>query len=127
MADAITASVSNYASLTERYDTSAASALGKMGMAEIEVTDDGMTVNGSVVSDTVTLGNGMAFIAASDSEIVLNGATLTSSTSTVSANGLSIDLTGKTARAKRLHFRLQPMWMRFIIPLKRHSKGTMKS
>lgn len=104
IADAIAASVSNYASLTERYDPSAASALGKMGLAEIEVTDDGMTVNGSVVSDTVTLANGMAFIAASDSEIVLNGAKLTSSTATVSANGLSIDLTGKTAPGETITF-----------------------
>ncbi len=104
VADAITASVTNYASLTERYDTSAASSLGKMGLAEIEVTDGGMTVNGSVVSDTVTLANGMAFIAASDSEIVLNGATLTSSTATVSANGLSIDLTGKTAPGETITF-----------------------
>ena len=63
-----------------------------------------MTVNGSVVSDTVTLANGMAFIAASDSEIVLNGATLTSSTATVSANGLSIDLTGKTAPGETITF-----------------------
>ena len=103
-AQAIANAVNAYASVDERYDSSAESALSKMGLAEIEVTASGTTVNGETVTDKTTLSNGMAFIAASDSEIVLNGATLTSSSSTVSVNGLSIELTGKTEPGESITF-----------------------
>lgn len=46
----------------------------------------------------------MELIAASDSEILLNGAKLTSTTSTVSANGLSIELVGKTKADEPITF-----------------------
>lgn len=103
-ATAIAAAVSDYASVTDRYDSGAASALSKMGLAEITMQNGSMAVNGTVVTDRTTLANGMAFIAASDSEVVLNGATLTSESATVSANGLSIDLTGKTAIGESITF-----------------------
>lgn len=45
-----------------------------------------------------------AMIEASDSEIILNGAKLTSSKATVSANGLKIELTGTTAPGETINF-----------------------
>ena len=46
----------------------------------------------------------MGLVKASDSEILLNGAKMTSSSSTVSVNGLSIELTGLTKAGEPITF-----------------------
>ena len=98
--------VSNYASITDRNTSLSDSALSGLGLADITVAADGtVSVNGNSnwVNDKSDK-NAMAFIAASDSEVVLNGATLTSSSSTISANGLEISLTGLTETDKPITF-----------------------
>lgn len=78
--------------------------LAKLGLGEITIDANtkAATVDAHEVdSETEPIyesSTGMTFVAATDSKIVLNGATLTSSSSTVSANGLSISLSsvGKT-------------------------------
>ncbi len=88
----ITAAVSAYASISpdDRNQAAAGSVLNSLGIADISKAADGtVTVEGATPK-------GMALIKGSDSEIILNGATLTSSSSTVSVNGLSIELTGVT-------------------------------
>lgn len=85
-------SVSAYAGMTDadRNEAVAGSALSSLGLADIVKTADGKTVvNGAAPQ-------GMVLIEGSDSEILLNGALMTSSSSTVKVNGLSIELTGKT-------------------------------
>ncbi|MEE3392281.1 MAG: flagellar filament capping protein FliD [Lachnospiraceae bacterium] len=47
--------------------------------------------------------NGMVVVASQDSEVVMNGATLTSSSSTLKANGLTLDLLGTTAAGKTVN------------------------
>lgn len=80
----------SYAGLTDRTVAADSSALNAMGLTDITMDSNGVaTVSGTKPS-------GFAMIEASDSEIVLNGATLTSSSSSVSANGLTIELTGLT-------------------------------
>ena len=96
--------VQNYVNVSERYDTSYGSALDKLGMAEIVAGADGVTVNGASGDSTTTYSSGMAFVAASDSKILLNGAELTSGSSTVSANGLSINLTSTTKPGETVTF-----------------------
>ena len=88
----ITAAVSAYAGISpdDRNQAAAGSVLNSLGIADISKAADG------TVSVEGTAPSGMALIKGSDSEIVLNGATLTSSSSTVSVNGLSIELTGVT-------------------------------
>lgn len=95
-----------YASVSSRSESLATSALTGLGLADIAVSADGVTtVNGGVNDKTNTsMPSGMALIAASDSKILLNGAELTSSSSTVSANGLSIELTGYTEKDKPITF-----------------------
>ena len=72
-------------------------ALSRLGLANI-VSDGagGVTVDGAEFNEGDKFDSGMALIAAKDSKIILNGAELTSSSSTVSANGLSINLVAKT-------------------------------
>lgn len=92
----ISAAVNSYASITDRNDTLSGSALSSLGLADIAVDANGdMTVNGAAF-DKNNLPAGMAIVEASDSKIILNGAELTSSSATVSANGLEISLTGLT-------------------------------
>ena len=88
----------SYAEIKNRTTESTTSALKALGMTEV-----GMDANG-VAKVTGTKPDGFAFIEASDSEIVLNGATLTSSTSRVSANGLTIELTGLTKQDESVTF-----------------------
>lgn len=85
-------SVNAYAGMTDadRHEAVAGSALSGLGLADVVKTADGKVA----VSGTVP--QGMAFIEGTDSEILLNGAVMTSSSSTVKVNGLSIELTGKT-------------------------------
>ena len=80
----------SYAGITDRTAAADSSALNAMGLTDIV-----MDANG-VAKAAGTKPAGFAMIEASDSEIILNGATLTSSSATVSANGLSIELTGLT-------------------------------
>ena len=90
--------VAAYANLQNRNDTLADSALMGLGLTDIQMDANGVAkVVGSAPSD-------FAIVEASDSEIVLNGAKLTSSESTVSANGLSIELTGVTQPGEKISF-----------------------
>lgn len=104
---ALATAVSDYASLTDRGGASGGkSALSALGLADVAVDADGkVLVNGGANDSSNSLiPEGMALVAASDSKILLNGAELTSSTSTVSANGLSIELTGLTETDKPITF-----------------------
>lgn len=94
----ISTAVSDYASITDRNSSLAQSALTGLGLADITMSADGkVLVNGGANDkNNTSMPEGMALIAASDSEVILNGAKLTSSTSTVSANGLDLELIGLT-------------------------------
>lgn len=94
--------VSDYASVTDRTYALSGSALAGIGLADIKVDDDGnVTVNGNADG---SLPQDMGLVKASDSEILLNGAKMTSSSSTVSVNGLSIELTGLTKAGEPITF-----------------------
>lgn len=96
----------SYASITNRNDALSSSALSSLGLADITVAGDGtVSVNGGANDETNTdIPQGMALIEASDSKIVLNGAELTSSSTTVSANGLNVALTGTTKPGEVINF-----------------------
>lgn len=89
----------------DRVVAGAASALSSLGLAEITTTTvtnvDGTT---SVISNVSEKASGMAMIDASDSEVVLNGAVLKSSSTAVTANGLTIELTGVTKPGEEINF-----------------------
>lgn len=94
--------VSDYASVTDRTYALSGSALAGIGLADIKVDDDGnVTVNGNADG---SLPEDMGLVKASDSEILLNGAKMTSSSSTVSVNGLNIELTGLTKAGEPITF-----------------------
>ena len=94
--------VSDYVSVTDRTYALSGSALAGIGLADIKVDDDGnVTVNGNADG---SLPQDMGLVKASDSEILLNGAKMTSSSSTVSVNGLSIELTGLTKAGEPITF-----------------------
>lgn len=94
--------VSDYASVTDRTYALNGSALAGIGLADIKVDDAGnVTVNGNADG---SLPDDMGLVKASDSEILLNGAKMTSSSSTVSVNGLSIELTGLTKVGEPIAF-----------------------
>lgn len=94
----ISSAVSDYASITDRNYNLSTSALSSLGLADIAVSADGVvSVNGGANnSSNASIPTGMALVAASDSKIILNGAELKSSSSTVSANGMNIELVGLT-------------------------------
>ncbi len=95
---ALDTAATDYASVTNRTDTSAGgAALRALGITSISVAADGTVTKGTEPA-------GMKLIEASDSEIILNGAKLTSTTATVSANGLSIELVGKTKEDEPITF-----------------------
>ena len=102
----LTSYVQDYASITDRNEALASSALSGLGLADISVDADGnVTVNGGANdSSNSTIPKGMALIEASDSKIILNGAELTSSSAVVSANGLDITLTGLTKTDEPITF-----------------------
>lgn len=102
----LTSYVQAYASVTDRNEDLSTSALTGLGLADIAVDADGkVTVNGGKNDSTnPSIPSGMALTEASDSKIILNGAELTSSTSVVSANGLSIDLVGTTKPGESVTF-----------------------
>ena len=92
----------DYASVTDRTYALNGSALAGIGLADIKVDDAGnVTVNGNADG---SLPDDMGLVKASDSEILLNGAKMTSSSSTVSVNGLSIELTGLTKAGEPITF-----------------------
>lgn len=80
----ISSVVSDYASVTVRNETSTGTELTGLGLGDISTTSDGTISGGAYVQK------------AADSVIELNGAKLDSTTTTVSANGLSIELIGLT-------------------------------
>lgn len=97
----ISSAVSDYAGITDRNYALSESALAGLGLADVTVDADGNTqINGGADSGP----EGMALVAATDSKILLNGAELTSSSSTVSANGLSIELIGLTKQDEPVTF-----------------------
>ncbi len=89
--------VTAYANVSSRNDVLEKSALTALGLDDIVATEDGYALRDGASSD-------IAFISGSDSVIYLNGARLTSSSSTVSANGLSIELTGTTSPGEAITF-----------------------
>ncbi|MCR5798273.1 MAG: flagellar filament capping protein FliD [Eubacterium sp.] len=96
----ITSAVSDYASIEERSYSLGGSALTGLGLADITTDAEGKAViNGGAGGP-----KGMAFIGASDSIIKLNGAELTSESTTVSVNGLSIMLNNTTAPGETVKF-----------------------
>lgn len=90
--------VSAYVNIETRNEALGTSALTALGLTDIVMNENG------VASAAGTAPDGFAMIEASDSEIVLNGAVLTSSEATVSANGLSIELTGLTQPGETVNF-----------------------
>ncbi|MDE6566989.1 MAG: flagellar filament capping protein FliD [Lachnospiraceae bacterium] len=82
--------VTNYAtSVSGGIATGDGSELSKLGLGNID---------GSEVKEA-SAGQGMVVIAAEDSEIEFNGATLTGSSTTMEVNGITLNLTGKTDEA----------------------------
>lgn len=94
---AIEPAVKTYANITDRTDSLSSSALNALGLTDITVAADGTVSTG-------TKPQGMGLIEASDTKILLNNAELTSTTSTVTANGLSIELTGLTKTDEPITF-----------------------
>ena len=82
--------------------------MSALGLENIIATkDDDGTVSYNVTLDEngqYKASNGMALVAAKDSRIILNGAELTSSSSTVNANGLSINLVSRTKENEPVNF-----------------------
>ncbi len=86
-------------------------ALSYLGLKSVEAGKDsdgnvsykvnGKTIDQETYTDPDTK---MALVAAKDSKIILNGAELTSSSSTVRANGLNISLTSKTLENQPVTF-----------------------
>ncbi len=102
---ALETAASDYASASDQADITAggSKALKALGLTDIPI-DVPLDVDGKVDKAALGAPAGMELIAASDSEIILNGATLTSSSSTVSANGLSVELIGKTKEDEPITF-----------------------
>ncbi len=82
----------------QRSGSAGESALSALGLMDIVKNADG------TVSTVGATPEGFAMIKGSDSEIVLNDAVLTSSSSVVSANGLDINLTGLTQKDEKITF-----------------------
>lgn len=90
--------VYDYFKIGSRNENSDGTALNKLGLTDVVIDDKGVAkAVGNVPAE-------FAMIEASDSVVVLNGAVLTSSKSTVSANGLSIELTGVTKPGESINF-----------------------
>lgn len=92
---AVTSAVQAYAATVENgvaVTTGSSAALQALGLD---------TVDGSVVAET-SAGEGMVVIAAADSIVEFNGATLRSSSTTLEVNGLTLTLTGVTDEAVNL-------------------------
>lgn len=64
---------------------------GLEALGLIEITED-LAKNGQIAEDS----DQVAVVAASDAKAVINGATITSSTNTITANGLTVELKGVT-------------------------------
>ncbi|MBO4505792.1 MAG: flagellar filament capping protein FliD [Lachnospiraceae bacterium] len=69
--------------------------LAALGLGDI---DDTLATGGQTAADATT----MAVVAAKDAKLVLNGATISSSTNTITANGMTIDLKGTTSEGERI-------------------------
>lgn len=92
---------SSAANRSSQLNTSVADFKGQMSngitVANNQLAGLGMDeVTGAAQSEAAN-GKGMVVVAASDASITFNGATLTSSTSSLSVNGLTLDILGKTA------------------------------
>jgi flagellar hook-associated protein 2 len=86
--------ITNVKSLaSQAIGTDGGSNLSKLGLGDIT----------GVKKDAVA-GVGMVVVAASDAEIVLNGATLTGTTNAIDANGLTINLKSETIAGKPITF-----------------------
>ncbi len=69
--------------------------LAALGLGDI---DDALATGGQTAADSTT----MAVVAAKDANLVLNGASITSSTNTITANGMTIELKGTTSEGERI-------------------------
>lgn len=74
---------------------------GEGGLAAIglENIDEELARTGRVAEDSTT----MAVVGAKDAKVVLNGATLISSNNTITANGLTVELTGTTGEGEEIN------------------------
>lgn len=77
-------------SFTLSSSDSGSTGLAALGLGNI---DEELAASGQNAADATS----MAVVAASDAELVLNGATLTSESNTVTANGLKLELKGTTS------------------------------
>lgn len=96
--ESISGVVYDYFKIGSRNENSDGTALNKLGLTDVVIDDKG------VAKAVGNVPGKFAMIEASDSEVVLNGAVLTSSKSTVSANGLTIELTGVTKPGESINF-----------------------
>ena len=69
--------------------------LAALGLGDI---DEALATGGQTAADSTT----MAVVAAKDAKLVLNGATITSATNAITANGMTIDLKGTTSEGERI-------------------------
>ncbi len=93
----VTGLVNDYVNVADRSSATDGSALNALGLTDIVVDAAGAHAVGGQPA-------GMALVSASDSEVTLNGASLTSSTSTITVNGLSVELKGETAVGETITF-----------------------
>lgn len=96
-------SIGAYGQVTTRTtELTNAGSLAMLGLTDITVASDGtMTVGGGANDSTnLNIPDGMAIIEGKDSIVRLNGAELTSSSTTLDVNGLSISLKGETKGSK---------------------------
>lgn len=85
-------------------DSKGGEALAALGLGQVVKSEE----DGKTVYKTVGGPEDQALVEAKDSRIKLNGAILTSSSSTVNANGLSINLISKTKEDEPVSFSVSP-------------------
>ncbi len=101
--ESIKTAASEYAAVSDR--TASSGALSALGLANVEADENGkLTVDGVAFNDGDKFESGMALIGAKNSRVILNGAELTSASSTVSANGLNINLVSETKEGEVVNF-----------------------
>ncbi|MDR1700164.1 MAG: flagellar filament capping protein FliD [Lachnoclostridium sp.] len=94
---AVTGLVNDYVNVADRVSTTDGTALNALGLTDIFADEDGAHAVGGAPA-------GMALTSATDSVIMLNGAELSSASSTLTVNGLSIDLKGVTEAGQSITF-----------------------
>jgi flagellar hook-associated protein 2 len=102
----ITHMVDYYGSISERFTATDGKALNKLGFADVSVQADGSVkvAGGANDSTNTNIPTGMALIEASDSVFKLNGATMTSSSTSLTVNGLTINFKNVTKPGEKVNF-----------------------